>query len=68
MLAEGLIDEKTAILRVAPNQLDELLHKQIDKTAKTNAELLTRALPASPGAAVGQIVFTADEAHKQNES
>jgi pyruvate,orthophosphate dikinase len=67
MLAEGLIDEKTAVLRVAPNQLDELLHKQIDKGAKAGAELLTKGLPASPGAAVGQIVFNAEEAHIQNE-
>jgi pyruvate,orthophosphate dikinase len=43
-----LIDEKTAILRVAPEQLDSLLHKQIDPNAKKNAELLTKGLPASP--------------------
>ncbi len=63
MVQEGLIDEKTAILRVAPEQLDALLHKQIEESAKKTAELLTKWLPASPGAAVGQIVFTAETAH-----
>ena len=67
MLGEGLIDEKTAVLRVQPSQLDSLLHKQIDPSAKKSAELLTKGLPASPGAAVGQIVFKADEAHQWNE-
>jgi pyruvate,orthophosphate dikinase len=67
MLNEGLIDEKTAILRVAPNQLDSLLHKQIDINAKKAAHLLTKGLPASPGAAVGQIVFKAEDAHQWNE-
>ncbi|MFA7718233.1 MAG: PEP/pyruvate-binding domain-containing protein, partial [Candidatus Absconditabacterales bacterium] len=67
MLKEGLIDEKTAILRVQPDQLDALLHKQIVPTAKKSAELLTKGLPASPGAAVGQIVFTAKAAHDQTE-
>ena len=63
MLKEGLIDEKTALLRVKPEQLDALLHKQITPEAKKTAELLTKGLPASPGAAVGQIVFTAQVAH-----
>ena len=63
MLNDGMIDEKTAILRVQPSQLDSLLHKQIDGNAKKTAELLTKGLPASPGAAVGQIVFRADVAH-----
>ncbi|MDD3262362.1 MAG: pyruvate, phosphate dikinase [Candidatus Absconditabacteria bacterium] len=67
MVAEGLIDEKTAILRVKPEQLDALLHKQIEASAKTSAELLTKGLPASPGAAVGQIVFTAEAAHDRAE-
>lgn len=67
MVAEGLIDEKTAILRVKPEQLDALLHKQIEASAKTSAELLTKGLPASPGAAVGQIVFTAEIAHDRAE-
>ena len=63
MEKEGLIDEKTALLRVKPEQLDSLLHKQIVPTAKNSAELLTKGLPASPGAAVGMIVFTATAAH-----
>jgi len=67
MLHEGLIDEKTAVLRVQPAQLDSLLHKQIDPAAKKSAQLLTKGLPASPGAAVGQIVFKANEAHQRNE-
>jgi len=67
MLDEKLIDEKTAVLRVEPEQLDALLHKQIDPKAKTTAELLTKALPASPGAAVGEIVFSATTAHDMRE-
>jgi pyruvate,orthophosphate dikinase len=47
-----LIDEKTAILRINPEQLDALLHKQIEASAKHSAELLTKGLPASPGAGV----------------
>ena len=68
MQKEGLIDEKTAIMRVGPNQLDALLHKQIDKWSKKDAVVLTKGLPASPWAAVGQITFTAKDAHDQNES
>ena len=68
MLHEGLIDEKTTVLRVQPNQLDALLHKQIDPKAKISAELLTKGLPASPGAAVGQIVFRADTACERHEN
>ncbi len=68
MLAEGLIDEKTAVLRVQPEQLDSLLHPQLDENAKKAAELLTKALPASPGAAVGQIVFHANTAHDWREA
>ncbi|AHB40897.1 hypothetical protein P148_SR1C00001G0082 [candidate division SR1 bacterium RAAC1_SR1_1] len=67
MVAEGLIDEKTAILRVKPEQLDALLHKQIEASGKKTADLLTKGLPASPGAAVGQIVFTAEAAHDRAE-
>ena len=68
MLSEGLIDEKTAVLRVQPEQLDSLLHPQLDASAKKTAELLTKALPASPGAAVGQIVFSAADAHDWKEA
>jgi len=67
MVKERLINEKEAVLRVKPEQLDSLLHKQIDGSAKKAAELLTKGLPASPGAAVGQIVFTAQAAHDRNE-
>ncbi|MFA5330516.1 MAG: pyruvate, phosphate dikinase [Prolixibacteraceae bacterium] len=62
MLKEGLIDEKTALLRVEPNKLDELLHPVFDKKAIKAGRVLAKGLPASPGAATGQIVFFADEA------
>ena len=62
LLHEGQIDEKTALLRCEPNKLDELLHPVFDKTARKLARVLTRGLPASPGAACGQIVFFADDA------
>ena len=64
MLKEGLIDEKTALLRVEPNKLDELLHPVFDKNAIKAARVLAKGLPASPGAATGQIVFFADEAEE----
>lgn len=62
LLRQGMIDEKTALLRVEPNKLDELLHPIFDKEALMQAKVLTRGLPASPGAATGQIVFFADDA------
>ncbi|MDR0961978.1 MAG: pyruvate, phosphate dikinase [Mediterranea sp.] len=62
LLHQGMIDEKTALLRVEPNKLDELLHPVFDKDALKKAKVLTRGLPASPGAATGQIVFFADDA------
>ena len=68
LLHEGLIDEKTALLRCEPNKLDELLHPVFDKAALKAAKVITQGLPASPGAACGQIVFHADDAeawHKQ---
>ncbi|MFH0988215.1 MAG: pyruvate, phosphate dikinase, partial [Parcubacteria group bacterium] len=64
MVKERLIDKKTAVLRVEPSQLDQLLHKQIDPLAKKKGELIATGLPASPGAAVGQIVFTAERAEE----
>jgi len=64
MVEEKLIDKKTAVLRVEPNQLDQLLHKQIDPVAKKKADLIAKGLPASPGAAVGMIVFTAERAEE----
>ena len=62
LLHQGMIDEKTALMRWEPNKLDELLHPVFDKTALKQAKVLTRGLPASPGAATGQIVFFADDA------
>ncbi len=64
MLKEGIIDEKEAILRQEPNKLDELLHPVFKKEDEAKAEVLTTGLPASPGAATGQIVFHADEAEQ----
>ena len=62
LLHEGMIDEKTAIQRCEPQKLDELLHPVFDKNALKKAQVLTTGLPASPGAACGQIVFNADDA------
>ncbi len=62
MLDEGLIDEKTAVLRVDPDALDQLLHKQLDPVAVEKSKPVAKGLPASPGAAVGKIVFSADDA------
>jgi len=67
MVKEKLIDEKTAVMRIDPKQVDQLLHKQIDPIAKNEAKLLSKGLPASPGAAVGEVVFTAQKAHDWNE-
>ncbi|HNV34709.1 MAG TPA: pyruvate, phosphate dikinase [Bacillota bacterium] len=65
MVKEGLIDEKTAVLRVAPSALDQLLHPMIDPKAKVDA--VAKGLPASPGAAVGQVVFNAEDAVEWQE-
>ena len=62
MLAEGMIDEKTALLRQEANKLDELLHPVFDKAAIAKATVLSKGLPASPGAATGICVFSADRA------
>ena len=62
MVGEGLITKDEAILRVNPDQLNQLLHKQIDTLAKGKATEIAKGLPASPGAAVGQVVFDAHEA------
>ncbi len=64
MLREGLIDEKTAVLRCEPEKLDELLHPVFDKEAIKHAQVITKGLPASPGAATGPVVFFADDAEK----
>ncbi|MEI7828155.1 MAG: pyruvate, phosphate dikinase [Prolixibacteraceae bacterium] len=68
LLSEGKIDEKTAMLRVEPNKLDELLHPVFDVNALKTAKLIGKGLPASPGAATGQIVFFADEAKNYENS
>ena len=64
LLADGLIDEKQAILMQDPAKLDELLHPVFDGEAIKAAKVLAKGLPASPGAATGQVVFFADEANK----
>lgn len=65
MVKEGLIDKKTAIMRIDPQQLDQLLHPMIDP--KAQIKVLAKGLPASPGAAVGKVVFTAEDAEKAAE-
>ncbi|MDD6006271.1 MAG: pyruvate, phosphate dikinase [Bacteroidales bacterium] len=62
LLRAGIIDEKTALKRMEPQKLDELLHPVFDKTALKSAKSVAKGLPASPGAATGQIVFFADDA------
>jgi pyruvate, orthophosphate dikinase len=65
MVKEKLIDKKTAILRIDPPQLDQLLHPMINPKAKI--KILAKGLPASPGAAVGKVVFTAEDAEMAAE-
>lgn len=70
MAKEGLIDKQTAIMRVQPEQLDELLHPMLDAESEKDATLLAKGLPAGPGGATGRVVFTADDAeawHKNGE-
>ncbi|MDZ7725363.1 MAG: pyruvate, phosphate dikinase [candidate division KSB1 bacterium] len=62
MMEQGFIDEKTALMRVAPNRLDELLHPIFDMDQYKNSTVIGKGLPASPGAATGRVVFFADEA------
>ncbi len=64
LLREGMIDEKTVLKRMEPAKLDELLHPVFDKSAVKSANVVAKGLPASPGAATGQIVFFADEAEE----
>ncbi len=64
MLKQGMIDEKQALLRIEPNKLDELLHPVFDPKSLKKAHVIAQGLPASPGAATGQLVFFADEANK----
>ena len=70
MAKEGMIDKPTALMRVKPEQLDELLHPMLDAESEKKSELLAKGLPAGPGGATGRIVFTADDAeewHKKGE-
>ena len=62
LLRDGVIDEKTVLKRMEPQKLDELLHPVFDKSAIKKAKVVAKGLPASPGAASGQVVFSADEA------
>ena len=62
MVEEGLISKREAVLRVEPLQLDQLLHPVLEPKSRKQLQLLAKGLPASPGAAVGRIVFTADDA------
>ncbi len=62
MLDEGMIDEKTAVMRVSPTQLDEILHPILDPASEKKATAIASGLPASPGGAVGTIVFTSEAA------
>ena len=66
MLDEGMIDEKTAVMRVSPSQLDEILHPILDTASEKKATVLAKGLPASPGGAVGTIVFTSEAAMAAN--
>ncbi len=65
MLSERLIDQKTAVTRVEPAHLDQLLHPFVDPSSEKKAKVIAKGLPAGPGGAAGQIVFTAEEAVKQ---
>ena len=70
MANQGMIDKNTALLRVRPEQLDELLHPMLDIKSENEAVLLGKGLPAGPGGASGKVVFTADDAaewHKKGE-
>ena len=66
MMKESMIDKNTALMRVNPNQLDELLHPALDTDSEQSATLLTKGLPAGPGGAKGRVVFTADDAESWN--
>ena len=68
LVDEGVIDQRTAVLRVEPKQLDTLLHPQFDAAALKAAEVVGKGLAASPGSACGQIVFTAEEAEEMVKS
>jgi len=67
MLDEGLISEDEAVMRISPDNLDEIMHETVDPKAEKMAKLLATGLPAGPGGATGQIVFTAEDAADWNE-
>lgn len=67
MLNDGLIDEKTAVLRIEPNSINQLLHKQLSPEGKKNAKVIAKGLAASPGVAVGKIVFRSEDAFEEAE-
>ena len=67
LVKEGLIDEKTAVLRVEPQQLDQLLHPVFNALAEKKAKIIATGLPASPGVATGTVVFTAEDAETQGK-
>lgn len=67
LVKEGLLSKEDALLKVDPESLNQLLHKQLDPKSKKANEVITKGLPASPGAAVGKIVFTAEKAHDMAE-
>jgi len=67
MVKEGLITKEEAVMRIDPKQLDQLLHPQIDPVAKQDRAVIAKGLPASPGAAVGKVVFVADKAKDMAE-
>ena len=68
MKKEGMINKEMALLRVRPEQLDELLHPMLDTESENNAPLLGKGLPAGPGGACGRVVFTADDAEQWNKN
>jgi len=67
MVEEGLLDKETALLKIEPEALNQLLHKQLNDNSKKDAKVLASGLPASPGAAVGKVVFNAEDAKVQTE-
>ena len=66
MVEEGMIDEKTAVMRISPSQLDEILHPILDPASEKKAKAVATGLPASPGGAVGKLVFTSEDAMDLN--
>ena len=67
LVAEGMIDEKEAVLRIEPDQLNQLLHPNFDQKKLKSAKTIAKGLPASPGAATGKVVFTAERANELSE-